>query len=351
MRIKAEGPTGARECRHDPHPHPPDFPRLEPAAGLTMTRLAVLCALLLTICITGSSAFIRHSQTGLGCPTGAACRPLAGGASGQGIDPPAEVRTARLMHRVSAMVVGLLAGVIALVGWSSLRGSERTAAVIALLVTGALAWLGRYTPHDLPLVTLGNVLGGFTLAAAFAWIAAPAAHERDALAALRRFGPLAMALLLAFLQAGLGVMISVRHALDACAAIVCLPDGIIDWRIFDALVARSPESPAGARALHLVHRAVALALLAVCAVVAAQARGTALRGARLALVGLLLTQVVLGLAVAQGLRPLFAATAHNMIAASLIALLAAMAAGAVKQVWPPARQPLAHQPPASHPPA
>ena len=45
MRIKAEGPTGARECRHDPHPHPPDFPRLEPTAGLTMTRLAVLNAL------------------------------------------------------------------------------------------------------------------------------------------------------------------------------------------------------------------------------------------------------------------------------------------------------------------
>lgn len=302
-----------------------------------MTRLAVLLALLLTICITGSSAFIRHHQAGVGCPQGAICSQATASAQGQPIDPPAPVRVARLTHRVTAMVVGLLAGIIALVGWSSLRGIERAAAVFALLVTGALAWLGRYTPHDLPLVTLGNVLGGFALAAAFAWIAAPAPRKREPLAALRLFGLLAAALVLAALQAGLGVMISVRHAVDACAALVCLPDGIIDWRMFDPLVARTPESPSAARALHLVHRTSAVALTAVCLFVVARARGTALRGARLALIGLLLAQVLLGLAVALGLRPLFAATAHNMVAATLIAALSWMAAITVKPVAVAAR--------------
>ncbi|MBP8309028.1 MAG: COX15/CtaA family protein [Burkholderiaceae bacterium] len=311
-----------------------------------MTRFAVLLALLLTICITGSSAFIRHNQAGLGCPTAAPCgqagaagavgatgatgAQTAAGAPAPPIDPPAEVRIARLMHRVSAMVVGLLAGIIAFVGWTRLRGTERAAAAFALLVTGALAWLGRYTPHDLPLVTLGNVLGGFALAAAFAWILAPAPREREPLAALRLFGLLAIALLLATLQASLGVMISVRHAVDACAAVVCLPEGIIDWRMFDPLVSRAPDSPAAARALHLAHRASATALVAVCLVVVARARGTALRATRLALIAVLLVQVLLGMAVALGLRPLFAATAHNMVAATLIALLALMAAGTVK---------------------
>ena len=99
-----------------------------------MTRLVVLLTLLLTICISGSSAFIRHHQTGVGCPERAGCAlrvavapGQAAGAPGQLADPPAEVRVARLMHRVSAMAVGLLAGAIALVGWSGLRGSERVA--------------------------------------------------------------------------------------------------------------------------------------------------------------------------------------------------------------------------------
>ncbi|HPU50757.1 MAG TPA: COX15/CtaA family protein [Burkholderiaceae bacterium] len=313
-----------------------------------MIRLAVLIALVLTICITGSSAFIRHTQAGVGCPARDACRVSTAApantavtsrdgpgqetasrdAPGQAIasqaaEPSADVRTARLMHRVSAMAVGLLAGIIALVGWSSLRGSERAAAAFALLVTGALAWLGRYTPHDLPLVTLGNVLGGFALAAGFAWIAAPAPPPGTA---RRPLGLLAVALLLVFVQAGLGVMISVRHAVDACAALVCLPAEAIDWRLFNPLVAGLPESVGGAQALHLAHRLSALGLLAVCLAVTLRTRGAA----RLAVVGLLLLQGLLGFATATGQQPLLAATAHNMTAAALVALITVMAAQAVK---------------------
>lgn len=311
-----------------------------------MTRIAALLALALTLCITGSSAFIRHSQAGLGCAEPAdrvAC--LASSrqttessatlirdpiARIPGIEPPAAVRIARLAHRISAVVVGLLAGAIALVGWSSLRGSERAAAAIGLLVTAALAWLGRFTPHDLPLVTLGNVLGGFALAAAYAWILAPGRRAAQPVAAVRLFGLLAVALLLATVQAALGVMISVRHAVDACASLMCWPDTPIDWRVFDPLVARAPDSPASARALHLAHRASALALVSVGALAAIRARGVAPGSLRMAIGALLLLQVLVGAALAAGLSPLFAATAHNTIAAALIAALAAAAGAALK---------------------
>lgn len=301
-----------------------------------MTRLAVLCALLLTICITGSSAFIRHSQAGLGCADRAVCATAgAVAAAVQGAAPVAEpapaVRAARLLHRVSAMVVGLLAGAIALVGWSGLRGSGRGAAALALLVTGALAWLGRYTPHDLPLVTLGNVLGGFLLAAAFAWILAPAWRAPVSLSAPHSRGLLATALLLAFVQAVLGVMVSVRQAVDACPALVCWPGGAIDWRVFDPLLAGASGSPPAARVLHLAHRASGLALLGVCAMALVRGRATMPRALWRALPALLVVQVTIGLSAALGLHALAAATAHNVIAAMLVAVLALLAGGAARR--------------------
>ena len=311
-----------------------------------MTRIAALLALALTLCITSSSAFIRHSQAGLGCADQAdrvACLASSRQSTGAsatlnrdpitripGIEPPAGVRIARLAHRISAVVVGLLAGAIALVGWSSLRGSERAAAAIGLLVTAALAWLGRFTPHDLPLVTLGNVLGGFALAAAYAWILAPGGRAAQPVAALRLFGLLAVALLLATVQAALGVMISVRHVVDACASWMCWPDLPVDWRVFDPLVARAPDSQPSAHALHLAHRTSALALVTVGALATIRARGVAPGGLRTAIGALLLLQVLVGAALAAGLSPLFAATAHNTIAGALIAALAAAAGAMVK---------------------
>src|SRR5690606_24939251 len=121
----------------------------------------------LTVCITASSAFIRHSQAGL------AAAPAAAGVTG-GADAATApgVRVARVLHRVSAMLVGVLALLVAVFGWSSMRGAARFALAFALADTAFLAWLGRFTPHPVPLVTVGNLVGGIALAAAFAWIAA-----------------------------------------------------------------------------------------------------------------------------------------------------------------------------------
>src|SRR5690606_11467957 len=87
-------------------------------------------------------------------------------------DAPAPVRAARALHRVTATLAGVLVLLVVAFGWSTMGGGERIAAAVALVDTVFLSWLGRYTPHDLPLVTLGNLIGGLLLAAALAWIAA-----------------------------------------------------------------------------------------------------------------------------------------------------------------------------------
>src|SRR5690606_17909366 len=87
-------------------------------------------------------------------------------------EAPAPVRIARALHRVTATLAGVLVLLVVAFGWTTMGAGERIAAAVALADTVFLSWLGRYTPHDLPLVTLGNLAGGLLLAAALAWIAA-----------------------------------------------------------------------------------------------------------------------------------------------------------------------------------
>lgn len=344
-----------------------------------MKRLAVL-ACLLTVCITASSALIRHWQAGLDCGAWAACaavlpvRTNAGSAdpgaatgdtaAGQAAtdsragasaktaavsDPPPEaIRFARLAHRASASAVGLLVGLIALFGWLRFSAGQRVAAAIALVDTAFLAWLGRYTPHDLPLVTVGNVGGGILLAAALAWIAAtPRIRARGARAAGLGFvpGPAAsrklrpvtgsrraagFALALMVLLVFSGAMISVRNAVPACPQWLCFDGAGLEAKAFDPRES-GDAGKASALGMHLVHRGLALAFAAT-AVLALLRKWKAGAPADRLLAGtvalLLAAQIGLGLGTASGLAPLAAASLHNAVAALLAASLAAMAAGA-----------------------
>lgn len=326
-----------------------------------MKRLAIL-ACLLTVCITASSALIRHWQAGLGCEAWSACAALfplreAAGADGarsagnadrtadgslqaRADPPPTAIRVARLTHRASASAVGLLVALIALFGWTSFSTGQRVAAAIALADTAFLAWLGRYTPHDLPLVTVGNVAGGMALAGALAWIAASPAGQRVPQAASpasvsatpgsRAGAPAWLALLLMALLVFSGTMTSVRGAVDACPQLLCLDGARLEPSAFD------PRAPGGLQkageiGMHLAHRGLALAFAAAALLAAVRARtGRAGRDRSLAgaVVLLLAVQFVLGLGTAFGAAPLATATLHNAVAAVLAALLAALAAGA-----------------------
>lgn len=309
-----------------------------------MIRRLALFACIFTLCVTAASAFIRHTQAGLGCEPWPQCQPLptltgAGGEAGAA-KPAAATRpegdavfVARALHRLSAVIVGLLALAIALFGWTRLGAGDRAAAAFALADTVFLSWLGRYTPHDLPLVTVGNVIGGFALAAAFGWIAAGGARHLRRDPPARGLAVLAWsALALAGLQSALGVMIGARRAVGACAQALCVPQSAVDLSVFDPRVVMAVAGAADGQALHLVHRLVAISI-AACVVwmivrtrrggrVAGSGRPRALAAWALASVVLL---APLGLATASGLSGVASGTLHNVLAGAACVFLAALA--------------------------
>ena len=315
-----------------------------------MSRKLAVAACALTVCVTAASAFIRHWQAGADCGDALQCASLGASLSGQ---LPVPVMLARVLHRVAAMLVGLLALWIAFVGWSRLDAGERVAAACALALTVGLAWLGGHTPSALPLVTQANVVGGFALAAAFAWIAG---RGRGALAdaaepgagrtragtsaaqgdrAVGAWGVRAMAwfaLALLGVQAALGVMIMVRGAIGACPALLCAGGSSVDPRLFDPRVAGAATELGGPAALHLAHRLVAILFVAVASIAAASALPARARGAARPLawivLALLALQLGLGAAQAGGWSGAAGGAAHNAVAALLAVALAALARGA-----------------------
>jgi len=322
-------------------------------------RWLAIVACALTVCITASSAFIRHAQGGLGCPPGAACEWRAQGAKGAAsaqepsdasaggaVAAPAGqssgdaaaaapgVRSARALHRVSAMLVGVLVLLIAVFGWVSMSTGGRVALAFALADTVFLAWLGRFTPHPVPLVTIGNLVGGIALAAAFAWIAASlcSVRTRSQRAAARprrrERGAAAAAFVALVLLAGaawVGTMIGAQDAIAACGAARCAGEVRLDPAALDPLRTPQGVDAAAARGLHWLHRAAAVAFAFAALLVALRGRGAAPASAA-ALVVLLVAQAALGVGTTTGTNALATATLHNAVATLLAVTLATIAA-------------------------
>ena len=129
---------------------------------------ALGAAALLVLIVLAASAFIRLAQAGLDCAPWPACYARKAAVAVEPEKPAAvesaSIAVARGIHRIAASAVGLLLLGIVLAGWDKLRGATaKGVALAALLLTAFLAWLGRYTPSDLPAVVLGNMLGGMLL--------------------------------------------------------------------------------------------------------------------------------------------------------------------------------------------
>lgn len=323
-----------------------------------MIRALAWAACLLTVCITGSSAFIRHAQSGVGCDPWPRCYQDAFAAKAvqeavPGAVPivPRPVRLARALHRVSAMAVGIVVLLIAVFGWPTMTGATRAAVGVALVDTFFLAWLGRLTPHELPLVTIGNLLGGFLLAAAFAWIGAAMPRRAPAVAeaaarsgdtvpqrarnAAGPAGPAIVAIALLAASAGVGTMIGAHGAIDACTGPSCHEGAYLDAAALDPMRPAQALDEGGARGLHVLHRLLGAVFALCAAIVAWRIRHRA--AIATALVAATIGQWLLGVGTALGTNPLLTTTAHNAVAASLVVLLAAIASRAVQAGFRPSR--------------
>jgi len=243
-----------------------------------MIRRAAASGVACTLALNTLSAWIRHARSGLGCEPWPACygAPAA-------FEPPV---WAALAHRVLAVTV------LVLVVWTAVRSwRQRTGHVAAGLALAAVAGLAAIGPLSGDLgreaVTLANLLGGWVLLGALAWLAVPGAGTPARPAALLVAG-------LAFLLAANGGLISARFAVDACPALPLCP------------------APDPGAALHLAHRAAAAALLAA---LVWWTRGLARSGggaSALAVGAVAAAQLVTGIMTAAGAPGPALAAAHGL---------------------------------------
>lgn len=310
-----------------------------------LSRL-VLASALLVLVIVACSAYLRLAQSGLGCSEWPDC--YAGIAVQQPGTAPATDATApagsavvRGLHRISASIVSILLMVILLMGWEGLGSfRSRLMAILAVVLAGFLAWLGRFTPSTLPAVLLGNLLGGMVMAALlFAlWrrLEAPAgvpggAQTKTGAPAGGEMLPGWLAGVLLLMQIALGGLIGARHAALACRGLTGCGDASgADWSLFNpfAEVALAADNPA-LQALAVAHR-VGAVLVAV--VVAAWAMrliraGEPWRRSGTLLLVLLIVQVILGATATLMPSPLWAVLLHNLVAALLLSVLAGLLVG------------------------
>jgi cytochrome c oxidase assembly protein subunit 15 len=286
-------------------------------------RWMVLAALLLVLVIITASAYIRLSQSGLGCADWPACygRSIAMPPAGQLIPERTSLFWARTLHRLSASSIGILLLLIVFLGWDALQGAAtRRAAIAAVLLAALLAWIGMITPSKLPAVTIGNLLGGMAMFALLWWLYQPGRVAGGA-RTLRRLALAALAL-----QIALGAMIGARHVALACLTLPACAGGwwpdATDWRLFNPFFALSDSDPGSAarEALVMAHRYGALLVATLLCVLGVKAIR---RGARAAaggwlLLGMLGLQLLLGAGMVLAHFPLPLALLHNLGAALLL---------------------------------
>jgi cytochrome c oxidase assembly protein subunit 15 len=303
-----------------------------------MSRVLVAGALLLMLAITTSSATIRLSLAGLGCTDWPACFEAARAAGGAAVD----VDVARGVHRIAASLAGVWVLAMAVLMWSDTKARGVRAALVGLVALAAgLAVLGVATPSPWPAVTLGNLLGGFAMVGLAAWLGGALAAGRtraapfaigDGRGARQLLG---VALAAVFVQAALGALLGAHGGASACASLPGCGEAAatapLDWRAlrpFETPPAErgAPGVRAALEALHLAHRAAAVAVLAAVAAFAIAAvragASPAVRRGALAAIVLVIALPALGAAMVAGGYPLRVALAHNLASACLVAVLA-----------------------------
>lgn len=295
-----------------------------PEHRLANTRRMALACVLLILCVTTLSAYMRLSNAGLGCTDWPACYGAQLRDAATNSAPPASetaIALARMLHRLAAVIVLVLALTMAAASFMvrpRLWREGRLALGLVAIALG-LAVLGRFTPGaKLPIVAIGNVLGGFSMLL-ICW---RLWRGRGATGP----GVLDIALvMLLFVQVAAGVMVSASFSglscsgFPGCGAAVETSLALLDPTRVPSLDPALPNHPEGAFA-HMLHRALALlvAVVATCSAILAWRHGQ--RRHALALTTLLALQIALGVTMVLAALPFAPALLHNLVAALMLAV-------------------------------
>ena len=320
------------------------------------SRQLLLPALPLAFFVAVFGAFVRVSESGLGCPDWPGCfgqivgAPSAATAAAFAPDTALDPKKAwiELAHRYFAAALGLLIAAAAVVAW--LRGDARewkigATALAGLVVAQALLGMWTVTGKLMPAAVVSHLLGGAALLGGLSYLLAggrkpkqqqpPPPRAPAAIATAKKAVAFALAVVAA--QIALGGWVSANNAglacpsFPACGAggdLFSLAPPVWDFRGFAP--ARdlgfdsqgAPITNAALATIVFFHRAGAI--FAVAAVVAAAifARRAGAGGAG-AVGGLVAAQAAVGVAATVGGLPVALAVAHNALAAALVVALAA----------------------------
>ena len=258
-------------------------------------RWTVLTVLFLVLVVMTASALIRLTQAGFGCADWPTCQGtiFQMHSAANPPDPAASpLRWVRALHRVAASMVSVLLVLVVGAGWKALGAPQsRAVALVALAVTGGLAWLGRVSASPLPSVTIGNLLGGMILVALLWWLYLRGLRARGGVGR----ASIAFALVVQLAQVATGGM-----------------------AFFD--------SSAPKTAFILVHGFGVVLVAAVISMLAFKAlrRGGYAAVTGWALLAILTVQSLSGAGIAVGDRSLLLALVHNFCAALLLAATAGL---------------------------
>ena len=317
---------------------------------MTLYRNLILAALILAFGVVSLGAYVRLSDAGLGCPDWPGCygklTPLHAAEAinaelAERPDGPVSHAKAwkEMVHRYAAGTLGLLVLGIAMLGWRGRRetvgGPSLPLLLLGLIVFQAL--LGMWTVTQLlkPLVVTAHLLGGMATLSLLLWLRlrehSQASHVYFARVDHLR-GSAVMGLVLVVTQIALGGWVSSNYAALACTDFplcqgVWMPP--MDFEHGFTLHRELGETASGEllplaalTAIHWVHRVMALIVtLYLGWLVLRLLRTPGYAGLGLAVGGLLVLQVALGISNVLLSLPLVVAVAHNAGAALLLAHL------------------------------
>lgn len=317
---------------------------------MTTCRKLILAALLLAFGVVALGAYVRLSDAGLGCPDWPGCygkltphNAAAAINAALAVRPDGPVSHAKawkeMVHRYFAGTLGLLVLAIAVLAWrdrcETHRGLGLPLLLLGLIVFQAL--LGMWTVTQLlkPLIVSSHLLGGMTTLALLLWLwlreRGQSGHIYYANSDHLRSGAL-LGLVLVTMQIGLGGWVSTNYAALACPDFpmchgVWLPP--MDFEQGFTLHRNLGETATGEllplsalTAIHWTHRVMALAVtLYLGWLILRLVRSPGYAGMGLAIGGLLVLQVSLGISNILFSLPLAVAVAHNAGAALLLSSL------------------------------
>jgi cytochrome c oxidase assembly protein subunit 15 len=300
-------------------------------------------ATLLAFAVVTIGAWVRLTDAGLGCPDWPGCygRLVVSALSAE--DPAAAELTAirpldtgkawrEMIHRYLASTLGLVClalAAIALLNRASPAQPRRLPlALVALVVFQGLLGMWTVTLLLKPLVVVAHLLGGLATLALLFWLARARALPLRVGSRVRALALAALALLI--LQIALGGWTSANYAALACPdfptcqtqwwpGIADFDEAFVLWRGIGIDYEGGVLDHPARVAVHFAHRLGAVfATLGVVALGAVLAARRESRWAGIAIIAALAAQVGIGIAIVALGVPLWAAVAHNGVAALLL---------------------------------